>query len=90
MYRNTEISKSQDLVCKICYNNSDDIDNPMINICKCTGSISVIHFSCLKQWMNTKLLIKKNEKKTVTLYNIKSFNCEICMTPYPCKLYNLK
>ncbi len=37
--------------------------------------------------MNTKLSIKENEKKTVTSYNMKSFNCEICKTPYPRKNY---
>jgi hypothetical protein len=40
---------------------------------------------CLKSWMQTKLSTKENEKKTVTLYSMKSFNCEICKTPYPCK-----
>jgi len=57
----------------------------MINLCKCTGSISSIHFNCLKRWMNTKLSTKENEKKTVISHSMKSFNCEICMTPYPCK-----
>ena len=37
--------------------------------------------------MNTKLSIKTNEKGTVTSYNIKTFNCEICKQPYPCKYY---
>ena len=36
--------------------------------------------------METKLIIKKKKKKTVKSYNIKSFNCEICKTPYPCKI----
>ena len=35
--------------------------------------------------METKLIIKEKEKKTVKSYNIKSFNCEICKTPYPFK-----
>jgi hypothetical protein len=41
--------------------------------------------------MQTKLNTKENEKKTVTLYSMKSFNCEICKTPYPCRkiiIYN--
>ena len=58
----------------------------MINLCKCTGSISAVHFQCLKYWMNTKLTKKQNEKDTVFSYNMKSFNCEICKTPYPCKI----
>jgi hypothetical protein len=36
--------------------------------------------------MQTKLSTKENEQKTVTSYNMKSFNCEICKTPYPCKI----
>lgn len=63
----------------------------MVNLCKCTGSISCVHFLCLKSWMQTKLNTKENEKKTVTLYSMKSFNCEICKTPYPCRkiiIYN--
>jgi E3 ubiquitin-protein ligase DOA10 len=75
----------QEICCKVCYFSIDnDKINPMINICKCSGSISAIHFSCLKKWMNTKLNFKENEKKNVLSYTIKAFNCEICMTPYPC------
>jgi len=36
--------------------------------------------------MKTKLTIKENEKKSVTSYNMKSFNCEICKTPYPLRI----
>jgi E3 ubiquitin-protein ligase DOA10 len=64
--------------------NHHDLENPFINLCLCKGSMSFIHFECLKRWMGCKLVIKQNEKKTVTSYNMKSFNCEICKTPYPC------
>ena len=76
-----------EILCKICLSNHEDDENPLINLCKCTGSISCLHFLCLKKWMETKLNIKENEKKTVTSYNMKSFNCEICKTPYPCIEY---
>ncbi len=73
-----------EIVCKICLSNFEEEENPLINLCKCTGSISCLHYLCLKKWMETKLNIKENDKKTVTSYNMKSFNCEICKTPYPC------
>jgi hypothetical protein len=83
----TEIS--EDKICKICYHDSNDDVNPLVNICEiCTGGIKYAHYECLKRWMKTKLNIKENEKKTVKSYNIKSYNCEICKTPYPCKLIN--
>ena len=71
-------------MCKICY--SDDYDrenNPLVHLCNCNGGLRFSHFECIKKWMETKLVIKENEKKTVKSYNIKSFNCEICKTPYP-------
>lgn len=77
---------NSDILCKICLSHQDDEEtNPMTNLCKCAGTISWVHFICLKSWMGTKLSIKENEKKTVKSYNMKSFNCEICKTPYPCK-----
>jgi len=77
---------SEDKICKVCYHDSNDVMNPLVNICEiCTGGIKFSHYECLKRWMKTKLNIKENEKKTVKSYNIKSYNCEICKTPYPCK-----
>jgi len=35
--------------------------------------------------MNTKIKVKENSNKTVLSYSLKSFNCEICKTPYPLK-----
>jgi hypothetical protein len=75
--RKTEIS------CKICLSNDRENENPLIHLCKCSGSMLFVHFFCLKTWMSTKLSYKENEKKTVNSYNMKSFNCEICKTPYP-------
>ena len=74
------------VLCKICLVNNEEEGNPLINLCKCSGSMEYIHYSCVKLWMNTKLTIKENEKKTVLSYNMRSFNCEICKTPYPCNL----
>ena len=29
--------------------------NPLISPCKCTGTISMIHLKCLKEWLDTHL-----------------------------------
>ena len=85
-----EISNNNDeILCKICYSNDNDINNPLIHLCSCSGGIRFSHYFCIKKWMETKLNIKENDKKTVKSYNIKSFNCEICKTPYPCKIKNI-
>ena len=73
-------------LCKICYSEENDRENnPLVHLCNCNGGLRFSHYMCIKRWMETKLQIKENEKKTVKSYNIKSFNCEICKTPYPFK-----
>ena len=73
-------------ICKICYSEDNDKENnPLVHLCNCNGGLRFSHFECIKKWMETKLVTKENEKKTVKSYNIKSFNCEICKTPYPFK-----
>ena len=70
-------------LCKICYGNSNESSNPLVHLCNCQGGIRFAHYFCIKKWMETKLVIKENEKKTVKSFNIKAFNCEICKVPYP-------
>ena len=73
-------------ICKICYSEENDRENnPLVHLCNCNGGLRFSHFECIKKWMETKLIKKENEKQTVKSYNIKSFNCEICKTPYPFK-----
>jgi len=74
---------SHEDLCKICLSAGSDQTNPLVSLCKCTGGMSFAHYECLKRWMSTKLAKKENDKKTVTSYNIKSYNCEICKFPYP-------
>lgn len=81
---------TDDIACKFCYSSSNDLINPLINICSiCTGGLKYTHYECLKMFMKTKLIIKANDKKTVKSYNIKAYNCELCKTPYPCNIFRL-
>ena len=73
-----------DIKCKICLGEESDRENdPLVNLCKCKGSVSFSHFLCIKKWMESKCTVKGNCKKTVKNFIITSFNCEICKTPYP-------
>ena len=81
----TDIPEDERL-CKICYSEENDRENnPLVHLCNCNGGLRFSHYMCIKRWMETKLQIKENDKRTVKSYNIKSFNCEICKTPYPFK-----
>ena len=50
-------------MCKICYSDENDKDNPLVHLCNCNGGLRFSHYLCIKKWMETKLSIKENEKK---------------------------
>lgn len=37
----------EDLMCRLCLSSTESSDNPIINPCKCTGSVEYIHLFCL-------------------------------------------
>ena len=51
-------------ICKICYSEENDKEkNPLVHLCNCNGGFRFSHFLCIKKWMETKLVVKENEKK---------------------------
>ncbi|CDW91099.1 ringv domain containing protein [Stylonychia lemnae] len=68
-------------LCRFCWGSEISIANPLLSSCKCNGGIRFIHYCCLKEWLNTKRSVK--EQSTLTSYYYKSFECELCKTPYP-------
>ena len=67
--------------CRICFSDEYDDFNPLINPCKCSGTMKYLHVSCLRQLMQSK--ITKIIGKTVTLLTFKTLDCDICKTPFP-------
>jgi hypothetical protein len=51
---------SSSKVCRICLGDDDDNDNPLIEPCKCAGTMSSIHIECLQNWLNSKRSFKEN------------------------------
>ena len=41
--------------CRICYDSDNDLNNPLIYPCKCTGTSKYIHKLCLKKWRMSNL-----------------------------------
>eukprot|EP00826_Nyctotherus_ovalis_P051403 TRINITY_DN641_c0_g2_i1.p1 TRINITY_DN641_c0_g2~~TRINITY_DN641_c0_g2_i1.p1 ORF type:complete len:375 (+),score=86.23 TRINITY_DN641_c0_g2_i1:997-2121(+) len=68
-------------LCRICFNNTSTGENPLFAPCKCTGTVKFVHFSCLKSWLNLKLVSQLTSN--LRYYYWKSFECEICKTIYP-------
>ena len=77
-----EECENEDEQCWICLGTSStSIDNPLINICKCKDKF--VHYLCLKEYLQKKIIITENFISTVTSYCCKKFNCDMCLTPYP-------
>ena len=54
-------SKSSAFYCRICHDDGD-----LISPCNCTGSVGLVHLTCLERWLST-------DGKS---------SCEICMYEY--------
>jgi hypothetical protein len=73
--------KKESFQCKICFRSDSDITDPLLTPCKCCGSMSYIHFKCLKQCI--KVRISKKEAENYICYLWKNYLCEICLNEYP-------
>lgn len=38
--------------CRFCWGSESTYEDPCIVPCRCTGSIGLLHFKCLKNWLN--------------------------------------
>ena len=73
-----EVENEEDK-CWLCFATNFDEENPLVRLCNCCN---YIHFECLKKYMNSKIIVTVNLKKTVTTYTCSKFNCDICLKPY--------
>ncbi|KAM3145615.1 hypothetical protein pb186bvf_002389 [Paramecium bursaria] len=68
--------------CRICYNDADTTeDNPLVDCCKCQGSMKYIHIKCLRQWLRERFQ-PKTTKFSVS-FQWKQFECEVCKAIIP-------
>lgn len=67
--------------CRICLSDEYDDFNPLINPCKCSGTMKYLHLNCLKQLMQSK--VTKVIGKAVTVLTFKTLDCDICKSPFP-------
>lgn len=73
--------EGSEVQCKVCWSSEQTKTNPLLNSCKCDGSVRFIHYECLKFWLKQKMAVK--EETNQVSYMWKQFECEICKTPYP-------
>ena len=78
----TKIEKKNN-VCRICYIEEEDPENPLLQPCICSGSMKFIHLSCLKHWISTRSCVKIDTTDNCSVYIIKPVECELCKTKFP-------
>ena len=71
-------------ICRICYTEEEpDSKNPLVQPCKCSGSMKYIHLNCLKQWLYTKSCTRLQKNNNFSIFIIKPVECELCKTKLP-------
>lgn len=73
-----EIEK-EERICRICLNEENSEINPLINPCRCSGSMKWIHLKCLRKWLFNKVELVEDE--IIRIYAWKDLNCELCKGP---------
>jgi hypothetical protein len=75
------VSGLADAPCRVCYSELSTVDNPLVSICKCDGSLKYIHLHCLQTWISTKARVSRNP--SYLSYEWQGLACEICKAAYP-------
>lgn len=78
--KNSDISQK---LCRICYQEEENDNNPLIQPCLCSGSLKYIHLNCLKQWLGTRNCIKIENNEYCNIFLIKEVDCELCKNKLP-------
>ncbi|KAM3128783.1 hypothetical protein pb186bvf_019131 [Paramecium bursaria] len=74
-------SQSDAQICRVCLSTSVSTMNPLVNPCKCSGTMKYIHLECLKKWLRSKLHYRQSDYCTTLLW--KHLECELCKFNYP-------
>ncbi|XP_071344891.1 E3 ubiquitin-protein ligase MARCHF7 isoform X2 [Trachinotus anak] len=57
-------------LCRICQMGEESASNPLIQPCRCTGSLQYVHQECIKRWLRSKIGSGTNLEAITT--------CELC------------
>ena len=76
----TQKMNSENLSCRICLCDGydDEYQNPIIQPCKCIGTMKYVHLACFKSWIKKQVLVKKSTN--LMSFYWKKLQCELCQT----------
>lgn len=74
-------------ICRICLAEDEgETDNPLISPCLCSGSMKYIHYQCLSNWLQSKMVSRAFQD--FQLFHWKALECELCKKPLPRTYYS--
>ena len=70
-------------ICRICYGDENEDENPLVQPCNCHGSMKYIHLNCLKKWLKINTYILQENNEFLKTFKVKKAECELCKTELP-------
>ena len=61
--------------CRYCYGKDSTQSNPLLNVCKCAGSVKFSHYYCLKNWITSRSTTRAADCYEYFEYDL---SCEVC------------
>ena len=82
LYHDIEFTRKNidENVWRIWYGKDEEQDNPLIDPCKCSGSLKYIHCLCAKAWIDEQLIVESGDN--VKTYCWKRIKWELCNTHF--------
>ncbi len=79
-FKNSDVMNNKP-TCRICLCEDYDDDNPLINPCKCNGTMKYLHLECLRKLIESK--VTKSSNEITTIFTFKTLSCDICKSLFP-------
>lgn len=67
--------------CRICLGGPECEEDPLVHLCKCSGSVGLLHLCCLQKWLRSKVEMKVTDN--LRTYTVGESYCELCKSRYP-------
>ena len=80
-YKQIKLTSNEEKRCRFCYDDSNSLDNPLVNICACAGSIAFIHVHCCRKWIYSNVTEEVNDQCIITRWS--KLRCNLCMQKLP-------
>lgn len=65
----------QEESCRVCFGRDGGENNPLLSLCRCSGSVKSIHYQCLRKWVSTR---SKHISRGSYEYYEYNLSCDLC------------